>query len=180
MAFAIELYFDGVADSRIRSAWSALSAASLPAWPLRIGARPHISILVIDRASPESIDTIFRSMLSTPPFEIVFGSADHFEVDDAIVFLKPDVSSDLHRLNKRAVAEARSCGLIPRHHEEEWIPHCTCDYQVGKPQLSMGLSILKQLLPLQARVQELGYVEVTPESVRQIATAMLGVTQETP
>src|SRR4030095_2951848 len=103
MAFAIELYFDDVADVRIRSAWRALSAASLPAWPLRIGARPHISILIVDQASPASIDAIFRSMISTAPFEIVFSSADHFEVDDAIVFLKPDASSDLHSLNKRAV-----------------------------------------------------------------------------
>ena len=178
MAFAIELYFDGVADSRIRSAWSELSAASLPAWPLRIGARPHISIFIVDQASPASIDAIFRSMISAAPFEIVFGSADHFEIDDAIVFLKPDASSDLHSLNKRAVAEARSRGLIPRHHEDEWVPHCTCDYRVGKAQLSIGLSILKQLLPLQARVQEVGYVEVTPESVNQIATATLGGTQE--
>src|SRR6478736_5255022 len=104
MAFAIELYFDGVADSRIRSAWSELSAASLPAWPLRIGARPHISILIVDQASRASIDGIFRSIVSAAPFEIVFGSADHFEVDDAIVFLKPDASSDLRSLNKRAVA----------------------------------------------------------------------------
>ena len=178
MAFAIELYFDGVADSRIRSAWSDLSAASLPAWPLRIGARPHISILVVDQASPESIDTIFRSMLSAPPFEIVFGSANHFEIDDAILFLKPDASSDLRSLNKRALAEARSHGLRPRHYEDEWVPHCTCDYRVGKAQLSIGLWILNQLLPLQARVQEVGYVEVTPESVDYIATATLRVTEE--
>lgn len=178
MAFAIELYFDGVADSRIRSAWSELSAASLPAWPLRIGARPHISILIVDQAPPASIDAILRSIIQTAPFEIAFVSADHFEVDDAIIFLKPDASSDLHSLNKLAVAEARSHGLIPRHHEDEWVPHCTCDYQVGKTQLSIGLSILKQLLPLKARVQEVGYVKVTPESVDQIATATLGVTPE--
>src|SRR6185369_3626816 len=114
MAFAIELYFDGVADSRIRSAWSDLSAASLPAWPLRIGARPHISILIVDQSYPESIDPIFRSMISAPQFEIVFGSVDHFEVEDSILFLKPDASSELRSLNKRAAIEARSHGLIPR------------------------------------------------------------------
>jgi 2'-5' RNA ligase len=177
MAFAIELYFDGVADSRIRSAWSDLSAASLPTWPLRIGARPHISILVVDQASPESINAIFRS-ISVAPFEIVFGSVDYFEIDNAILFLKPDASSDLRSLNKRAVAEARSHGLTSRHHEDEWVPHCTCDYRVGKAHLSIGLSILKQLLPLRARVQEVGYVEVTPESVDQIATTRLAVSQE--
>ncbi len=178
MAFAIELYFDSVADSRIRSAWSELSAASLPSWPLRIGARPHISILVVDKASPESIDSIFRSVMSAAPFQIAFGSADHFEADDAIVFLRPDSSSELRNLHNRAVAESRRHGLIPRHHGDEWVPHCTCDYRVGKPQLPVGLLILNQLLPLQARVQEVGYVEVTPESVLPIATASLGVTQE--
>lgn len=173
MAFAIELYFDDVADARIRSAWCEFSAASLPAWPLRIGARPHVSILVVNKASTPIIDTIFRSLISAVSFQVVFGCADHFEVDDAIIFLKPDASSELRSLHNRAVAEARSHGLVPRHQGDEWIPHCTCDYAVGREQLSIGLSILKQLLPLQARVQEVGFVEVTPESVDHIASARL-------
>src|SRR4030095_2546610 len=108
MAFAIELYFDDVADVRIRSAWRALSAASLPAWPLRIGARPHISILIVDKAPSSIIDTVFRALVSEAPFELAFGVADHFETDDAIIFLKPDPSAELRRLHSRAVAVARS------------------------------------------------------------------------
>ena len=141
--------------------------------PLRIGARPHVSILVVDQASTSAIDTVFRSLISEVSFQVVFGCADHFEDDDAIIFLKPDASSELRRLHNRAVKEARSHGLIPRHQGDEWIPHCTCDYGVSREQLSIGLSILKQLLPLQARVQEVGYVEVTPEFVDHIARAPL-------
>jgi hypothetical protein len=105
MAFAIELYFDDVADARIRATWRELSAASLPAWPLRIGARPHVSVLVVDQASTSIIGTIFRSLISTASFQVVFGRADHFEVDDAVIFLKPDASPELWSLHNLAVAE---------------------------------------------------------------------------
>ena len=167
MAFAIELYFNRLADSKIRSAWSELSAASLPAWPLRIGARPHVSILVVDSALREDIDDVFRSM-SVEPFRITFTAADHFDIDDAILFLKPDASKELRSLHDRAVVRAKSRGLMPRHCGDEWVPHCTCDYRISQKQLSVGLPILKRFLPLDARVEEIGSVEVTPESVHQI------------
>jgi 2'-5' RNA ligase len=167
MAFAIELYFDSLAESKIRSAWSELSAASLPAWPLRIGARPHVSILVVDSALREDIDAVFRS-LSVEPFRITFTAADHFDMDDAILFLKPGASKELRSLHDRAVVRAKSRGLKPRHFGDEWVPHCTCDYGISQKQLSVGLSIVKRFLPLEARVEEIGSVEVTPESVHQI------------
>jgi len=167
MAFAIELYFDKLADSKIRSAWSELSAASLPARPLRIGARPHVSILVVDSALRADIDEVFRS-ISVEPFRITFSSADHFNIDDAILFLKPDASKELRRLHDRAVVVAQSRGLMPRHSGDEWVPHCTCDYRISQKEVSVGLAILKRFLPLEARVEEIGSVEVTPESVHQI------------
>ena len=173
--FAVELYFDSASDSRIKDAWSELSAASLPAWPLRIGARPHVSILVVDSASSANIDAIFRSVIPAAPFGLAFGSVDHFGTDDAIVFLKPDPSEELRRLHRLAVAEAETRGLIPRHRGNNWVPHCTCDYRIKQEQLPVCLSILKRLLPLQVRVQEVGYAEVTPDRVNQLATATLGV-----
>jgi 2'-5' RNA ligase len=175
MTFAVELYFDSTSDSRIKAAWSELSAASLPAWPLRTGARPHVSILVVDSASSANVDAIFRSIVPTAPFRLAFSAVDHFGTDDAIVFLKPDPSEELRRLHRLAAVEAESRGVIPRHRGNDWVPHCTCDYRIKPEQLPVSLSILKRLLPLQVRVQGVGYAEVTPEWVHQVATATLGV-----
>jgi 2'-5' RNA ligase len=175
MTFAVELYFDSAADSRIKAAWSELSAASLPAWPLRTGARPHVSILVVDSASRPDIDAVFRSIVPASPFRITFSAVDHFGTDDAIVLLKPDPSEELPRLHRLAVAEAETRGLVPRHRGNDWVPHCTCDYRIKQEQLPVCFSILKRLLPLQVRVQEVGYAEVTPEWVHQVAAATLGV-----
>jgi hypothetical protein len=173
MAFAIELYFDTASDSRIRAAWSELFAAGLPAWPLQIGARPHVSILVVDSASAHSIGLIFHSIGPAAPFRLIFKLADYFGVEDGVIFLKPEDSVELHNLHRQAAAEARSRGLIPRHEGDEWVPHCTCDYSLSKDQVSHGLSVLKRFLPLQVDVEEAGYVEVTPQSVRQIDTARI-------
>ena len=170
MAFAIELYFDRQADSKIRSAWSELAAASLPVWPLRIGARLHVSILVVDSGFREDIDAVFGS-INVTPFRITFSSADHFDIDDATLFLKPDASEELRRLHDQAAIGARSRGLMPRHSGDEWVPHCTCDYRLSRTQLNLGLSILERFVALEARVEEIGAVKVTPESVHQIATA---------
>jgi hypothetical protein len=173
MAFAIELYFDDVTESKIRSVWSELLVATLPVWPLRIGARPHASILVVDSGSSDDINTILRSIVHVSPFQLVFGLADHFD-DVGLIFLKPDRSEELRDLRRRASTEARSKGLIPRHDGDEWVPHCTCDYGLTQEQMSVGLSILKRGLPLPARVEEAGSVEVTPRSVRPITTVTLG------
>lgn len=178
MAFAIELYFDIGSDSRIRAAWSELLAAGLPAWPLQIGARPHVSILVVDSASAQSVDVVFRSIRPAAPFRLIFRLADYFGADDSVLFLKPDDSAELHNLHKRAAAEARSRGLVPRHEGDEWVPHCTCDYSLSKDQVSCGLSILKRILPLQVNIEQAGYVEVTPQSVRQIHTAGITINGE--
>jgi 2'-5' RNA ligase len=173
MAFAIELYFDKAAELQIKKAWTELAHASLPAWPLRIGARPHISILILDEATLERLDAVFRSLLSAKAFDLVFKSVDHFAGDDAIIFLKPDSSVELLELHDRAVAAAQSRHLAPRHAGSEWTPHCTCDYGVGAEQLPTALSILRECLPVVAHVDELGYVEVTPESVRHLASVRI-------
>jgi len=178
MAFAIELYFDIGSDYKIRAAWSELLAAGLPAWPLKIGARPHVSILVVDSASAKSVDLVFRSVRPAAPFRLDFRSADYFGVDDSVLFLKPDDSAELHDLHRRAAAEARSRGLVPRHEGDEWLAHCTCDYSLSKDQVSRGLSILKRFLPLQVSIEQEGYVEVTPQSVRQIDTAAIVINSE--
>ena len=153
-----------------------LFAGTLPAWPLRIGARPHVSILVVDSASSHQIDAIYRPIVTAPRFRLVFNSADYFGDDDGVIFLKPDDSAELHKLHKRAVAEARSGGLKPRRAGDEWVPHCTCDYSLTKEQIPMGLLILKRFLPLHVRVEQVGYVEVGPQSVRPIASTELVVT----
>jgi 2'-5' RNA ligase len=123
------------------------------------------------------MDPVFRSIASAKPFEVLFGHADYFEGDEAILFLKPDPSDELRTLHNRAVEDARSRGLMPRHHGDEWVPHCTCDYGVSKAQVSIGLSILNRVLPLPVRIVEIGYVEVTPHSVDQFAITTLGANQ---
>jgi 2'-5' RNA ligase len=174
MAFAIELYFQEAADSQIRKAWSELSKAGLPAWPLRITARPHVSILIVDAAPSVDIDAVFHNLIPASPFSLRFAEVDHFEGDDAIIFLKPAASEQLFQLHHRAVEEAGLRNLMPRHHGEEWVPHCTCDYGVSTKLLPIGLSILKRYVPFNAPIEEMGYVEVTSSSVRQIAVAELG------
>jgi hypothetical protein len=81
----------------------------------------------------------------------------------------------LRRLHRLAAVEAESRGVIPRHRGNDWVPHCTCDYRIKQEQLPVCLSILKRLLPLQVRVQEVGYAEVTPEWVHHVAATPLGV-----
>jgi 2'-5' RNA ligase len=107
------------------------------------------------------------------PFQLNFTTADHFDADDAILFLKPDTSEELVDLHHRAVGMAESVGLTSRHQGEEWVPHCTCDYGISHKQLSAGLSILRRFLPVHARIEAIGYVEVTPQSVREFGTRVV-------
>jgi hypothetical protein len=168
MAFAIELYFDKVAESKIRAAWSELAEATFPAWPLRIGARPHVSILILDSGSRTKVEELFRNLVAFDPFTVMFTVADYFDGKDSTIFLKPDVSESLRRLHYLAVKDSQARSMAPRHSGDEWIPHCTCDYRVNPTKLPVGLLILNRHLPLEARVEEIGCVEVTPTSVLRV------------
>ena len=168
MRFAVELYFDVDADSQIRLLWSDLAAAGLPAWPLQIGARPHVSVLVVDSENIRDVAATFDALPLTAPFQLTFGSAGHFNGDAGIVFLKPEPSPDLRRIHDRAVEIARTNELLPLHSGDEWIPHCTCDYELTATQAARAMSVMQKAMPFDVRVQEIGCVEVSPRHVRPI------------
>lgn len=93
MAFAVEFYFDKESDSKVRTVWFELLASGLPAWPLRIGARPHVSVLVFDSGPLDRIEPVFRSLTTAAPFHLTFRATGQFGSDDGIfIFLKPEPS----------------------------------------------------------------------------------------
>jgi len=100
-------------------------------------------------------------------------AADCFDGPDAVIFFKPAVPEALRRLHDVAVKEAQARSLEPRHFGDEWIPHCTCDYGVDANQIAAGLAILSRHVPFEASVEEIGCVEVTSNSVAQIALATM-------
>ena len=171
MPFAIELYFDDLGESRLRSLSDAFSRFGAPAF--HVGeSRPHVSLVVA-----ESVDLLAtRALLdrfsrSTRRFPVSLPSLGFFLVE-RVAFLAPKVTPDILALHASFFAEfaSISAGIWRHYHPASWVPHCTLAVGLLPQHILPAFEACQACgLPVDCTIVGMGLVEFLP--VKQIHAA---------
>jgi 2'-5' RNA ligase len=143
MVHSIELLLDFDTESAVRRVWSALSEAGLRSPPPT--SRPHVTLLVADRISPEVEDKL-SLVLHRLPLPCVIGAPMAFGRSPFVLVRAVVPSAELLELQAEV---ARICltyltpGALPNTAVGQWTPHITLARGVDPSQLSRAFSIRK-------------------------------------
>ena len=154
MVAALELYFDQVAERRIRVLWSALEAAGVPS--LRDLAhrkhRPHLSLAVAEAFDPDAVRAALAGLSVAPPLALSFQSTGMFV--GRVLFLGPAPTADLiaHQATVWRRLTDAGIGVFDVYAPGQWVPHTTLSMRVPRPVLAQALRACLEVLPIEATV----------------------------
>jgi 2'-5' RNA ligase len=169
MAHALELYFDADADEAVRAIWRAIDSPLIAA-----GARPHVSVAVAETCDAVALREAL-DFSRVHDLHIVLESVDAFPGDEGVVFLRAHESPALKALQHDLWHHFVMRADQPREHYSppHWIPHCTLAYGVADVAETISKCDVARL-PIDARVTEIGLVDVTPSKVTTLWTEAAG------
>lgn len=167
MPFAIEMFFDSGAESRLRALWNDIAAFG--AAPMPESARPHISLAVCDSLDPSNARALLdRFTPHWPPLAIALASVGVFP-SSGVLFLAPKVTSQLLALHAAFFDkfQAMAVGFWEHYSPRHWVPHCTLAMNLAPEHLRSAHGVCAAFgLPLNCTLCEIGLVEFRP--VRQL------------
>ena len=166
MTFAVQLFFDPVSDTAIRSLWGALASAGVP-FPLReSGNRPHFSLAIYEEVDVPVCTNRLNSFAQTlSPFALSIANLGIFSAEKTVVFLAPIVSPGLLELHRQVHQLLQDAAALPADHylPGHWTPHCTLATRVPPHFLSQAVVIgLGMSFPFPLSIEEIGVIEYPP------------------
>jgi hypothetical protein len=154
MVAALELYFDSVAEQRIRVLWRALSAAGVATMSdVAHGRhRPHVSLVACDVLDPVAVAQSLGD-LSAAPLRLTFGHVGQFP--GGVLWLGPAPTAPLLALHAEVTARLDAGGVPywPLYRPGAWVPHCTLSMTARGDAIATGARIGFDYVPLEATVR---------------------------
>jgi 2'-5' RNA ligase len=126
------MYFDEMAERRVRAVWSRLADAGVTSVMPDIGARPHLSLAVVEHLDEQTMVVELKSFAGRMPrLSLEFTSVGVFPTSD-VVFLAPNVTQGLLQLHERFAAQLDKLGFACHefYRPGRWVPHCTVGFDL--------------------------------------------------
>ena len=157
MAHALELYFDANAEAAVREIWRAINSPLIDA-----GARPHIALAIAEWCDCEPLREAL-DLTRIHNLAITLESFGAFREPEPVVYLAARKSAPLAALQHEVWHHfvIRATNPQPQYSPPHWVPHCTLTY-------GSAIADIDVRLPIEARVIEIGLVDVTPSKVTPI------------
>jgi 2'-5' RNA ligase len=170
MPYSIELNFDKNSNGRIIHVWETLANKSLNSEMVSIGAKPHISLAVLDFISPDELHDdleIFAKKIRNIP--VVFHSVQMFPADEGVMYLAIENSIELNKIHLRLHTLLKEKGYKSNEYylPGRWIPHCTITMGLTAEKANEVAEICNQMNVFgNAELIEMSLIEFRP--VREI------------
>ena len=148
MVAAIELYFDPVAERRLRTLWTALDAVGVKTLGDHTHRRhrPHLSLAVADELPPGPVAEALGVL--PLPLPVTFQHIGQFP--GGVLWLGPSPTEALLSLHRLAVARPDAAGIPiwPLYHPDAWVPHSTLSMVARREAVAAAVPICSDILPL--------------------------------
>jgi 2'-5' RNA ligase len=169
MLFAIELYFDPVSEACIKGLWETLARGSISSTLLDSGARPHISLAVLEDPDLIPLGEELRAFTrNLSPLSVKLTAVGTFPTLEGVVFLAPVVTLELLSMHQELHRRLAALGLsvngyyLPGH----WIPHCTAAMGLPPERVPLAVQACRTSDVFQeVRVREVGLIRFRPNEV---------------
>jgi 2'-5' RNA ligase len=169
MAQALEFFFDGEADTAVRSIWQRLERAGVPSLASRSHRRhrPHVTFALggaFTRPTRADLAAELR-LLALPSIWLytlgTFPTTENNLVLTAVVDAELlAVHSAVHDVLAKKVKNP-SAYYLPG----SWVPHCALAQEIDTPTLAAGIAALHPVEPIRAKVDEVGITDTVTGEV---------------
>jgi 2'-5' RNA ligase len=158
---ALEMYFDQVADRRIRALWDGLEAAGVPSLrelTHRLH-RPHLSLVVADELDPEGVVRALDGLPAAPALTLSYQYAGQFV--GRVLWLGPAPTGELLAHHAEVWRRLTGAGirLWDQYAPDTWVPHTTLSMRVPGRDLSTAVRCCLEVLPIAASVTSAAVVD---------------------
>ncbi|MBI4765241.1 MAG: hypothetical protein HY787_11625 [Deltaproteobacteria bacterium] len=169
MGYSIELYFDHGFEEKLRSLWDELEKAGVPSIMQKIGSRPHLSLIIMDRCNIDHVAALidvgikgrFQFSLTFPAISIIPG-------EQQTVFLTPVINSDLIGIQKglyNLLVEKGYC-VRKQYEPNNWLPHCSISKELSSAEALKTLEVCQNRAPVgETLITDIGFIEFRPRKV---------------
>jgi len=151
---ALELYFDHVAERRMRVLWDALENDGVPTLRGLLDGkhRPHLSLVGAASLDPELVREALDGFDAAPPLTLSFQFAGVFV--GRVLWLGPAPSVGLlgHQAEVWRRLTVAGVAMSPLYAPGAWVPHATVSMRVPRPVLTEALRRCIETLPIEASV----------------------------
>lgn len=94
---------------------------------------PHVTLLYVGKVPPRCVrafvDAVDRVLANVPALRIDFDGVGYFDKDDErVAFARVVPTPELAALHDALRQAADECGLSPKHHDGDYVPHLTLAY----------------------------------------------------
>jgi hypothetical protein len=149
---ALELYFDHVAERRMRVLWDALETDGVPSLRglLEGRHRPHLSLVGASSLDPVAVREALDGFEVVPPVTLSFQFAGVFV--GRVLWLGPAPSVTLlgHQAEVWRRLTVAGVAMSPLYAPGAWVPHATVSMRVPRPVLTEALRRCLEMLPIEA------------------------------
>ncbi|MFC7481267.1 2'-5' RNA ligase family protein [Luedemannella flava] len=173
MVAALELYFDTVAEQRVKTLWRNLTAAGVTNQGEHAHGkhRPHVSLVVADELDPVAVTDALKGLTVPPPITLTFGHVGQFP--GGVLWLGPAPKAELLELHAEVVDRLDAAGVEfwPLYRPGVWVPHCTLSMTARGDAISTGARTAFDFVPLQATLRSAAVADHNREIFTQIRAA---------
>jgi hypothetical protein len=149
---ALELYFDTVAEQRVRALWRNLTTVGVTNQGEHTHGkhRPHVSLVACDALDPVKITNALQGLTVPPPIPLTFGHVGQFP--GGVLWLGPAPNPALLTLHAEVVDRLDAAGVEfwPLYRPGVWVPHCTLSMTARGDAITTGARVAFDVIPLQA------------------------------
>jgi hypothetical protein len=149
---ALELYFDHVAERRMRVLWDALENDGVPTMRGLLDGkhRPHLSLVGATALDPDAVADALRGFSPVPALTLSFQFAGVFV--GRVLWLGPAPSVGLlgHQAEVWRRLAVAGVAMSPLYAPGSWVPHATVSMRVPRPVLTEALRRCIETLPIEA------------------------------
>jgi hypothetical protein len=161
MVAAVELYFDSVAERRIRKLWNALEEAGVQTLRDMLDGRhrPHLSLIGAESLDGLGVAKALGSLRAAPPVSLKFDYIGQFLGRVLWLGPVPDPQLLAHHADVHARLEAAGIEGFEVYQPGSWVPHCTLSMRVAHANLSTAIRLCMDVLPIHATVTGAGVAD---------------------
>lgn len=169
MGYSIELYFEYDFEKKLRSLWDELESAGVPSILQKIGSRPHLSLLILDKCNVDHVaDLIDSGIKGLYQFPITFPAFSLIPGNQQTVFLTPVVNSELIEMQRRLyhLLEEKGYSVQEFYKPHTWLPHCSISKELAPVDALKTLEVCQASAAIgETLVTDVGFIEFRPRRV---------------
>jgi 2'-5' RNA ligase len=164
--YAVELYFDAETERSIRAFRDSIYKMGVVPVLGALDDRPHVSLAVFGQSDPQKLKKVTALTANQfDPLPVRLEAVGVFPSSSNVLFLYATPSQEILNVHKafHAVLNQEGIPSSAYYWPDQWVPHCTLEFELPDTQLRLALDLCKQhFTPIRGKFTHLGVIAFRP------------------